>query len=166
MLEEGTSQPAALAARRAMSCQPVTLRSLSSLVGWYRQPPALSRFLGRICAERISLTARTRAARIDREIGVGGHADGFGQHQGADAVAVHRAVARLRDQQAIWLLVGQHVADPLSMASMEGPGSPGTWPAARNDMTASDVIDVAGPNVPDTHCAIGLSCAFEMLETR
>ncbi len=40
MFSEGTSHPADLAARSAMSCQPVTLMSLSSLVGWYRQPPA------------------------------------------------------------------------------------------------------------------------------
>ena len=39
---------------------------------------------------------------------------------------------------------------PRSIASRYGPGSPGTCPAARNAITASDVTDVAGPNPPDS----------------
>src|SRR4051794_35923142 len=63
MFSDGTEQPADFAARKAMTCQPVTLMSLSRLVGWYRQPPAWFAFLARFWARRISLTARARADR-------------------------------------------------------------------------------------------------------
>ena len=39
---------------------------------------------------------------------------------------------------------------PRSIVSRYGPGSPGTCPAARNAITASDVTDVASPNPPDS----------------
>ena len=41
------------------------------------------------------------------------HADRFGQHQRADSVAVHRAMAPLGDEHPVVFLAGQHPADRL-----------------------------------------------------
>ena len=76
---------------------------------------------------------------------VGGHAGDLGEHQGADPVAVHRAVAGVRGDQAVGPLVRDDVGDPaLDGRRGTAPARPGrgrrrgnsspparspTWPA-------------------------------------
>ena len=67
-------------------------------------PPAAGvvRVLGQVLRQEDQLhgAGQGRAAPVGQR-GVGGHADDLGEHQGADAVAIHRAVARVRDDQAV-----------------------------------------------------------------
>ena len=53
---------------------------------------------------------------------------------------------------------------PRSIVSRYGPGSPGTCPAARNAITASDVIEVARPNPPASQAAVRLLRRLQILE--
>ena len=64
-------------------------------------------------ASRISLALLARALSILRLAVVVHHAEGFGEHGGADAVLVHVGVAVVAGEQAVVLLLGEDEVDGL-----------------------------------------------------
>ena len=113
MFSEGTEHPAAFAAQRHHL--PAGDADVAVAAGRLIAPAAgVVRVLGQVLRQEDQLdgAGQGRAAALG-ELGVGGHADDLGEHQRADAVAIHRAVARVRDEQAVGALVVEDVADAL-----------------------------------------------------
>ena len=142
MASLGTMAPLLRADRRAMMAQPVQEISLSRLSIWYRQPPE-DRSSFCICwAERMAFRAFGRTASIFAWRG-GSTMPETSERRRVDMLWLYIGPWPLspRTSMPLGCMEARMKSTPLLSTSPYGP-TPGVWPFARNDISASDVTPV------------------------